>query len=360
MFATFASDATVAVLADWIELDHHLSERLKTTDSRVVRADRVISDDLEHAQETDPETGEVFDAEILDSKVEDRRQQLWDELSRRQDALGDSYPFVVVKSSTGWTLTTRRSGGSNHRIARLGYVMSLLIASFRHHHIQKQDSDPAEWERLERELADRFQSLAVFAAGNMFGPGTEVYWFGFPRPEHSGFHTALPRLVEAMRLGKLLEKPPYNTESDQDATVDLVAWRRFADGHYGALVLYGQVASGNKWNDKSIYAHIQDRFFHHFIEVPASKYLGATFIPFVLHSGIKVPKDGNLTGAIRDHARAMEAGHGLLIDRIRITELMSSGVGPQIQRHNAPLACESARAALQWIRETKAYCEIAN
>jgi hypothetical protein len=356
VLTAFTSDATVAVLADWVELDHLLSERPRTTDSHAVRADRAISDELEHGEQADPDSGETIDVEILDSRIEDRRQRLWDELSSRQEALGDAYPFVVSRSSTGWRITARKGGDVNSRIARLSYVLSLLLASFRHQHIQKQAANPDGWDKLEREIAGRFQSLAVLAASNVFGPRTQVYWFGSPRPDRTGFLTALRKLVDSMGLGTLRDKPPYNTEWDQDATIDLVAWRAFADGAYGALVLYGQVASGNNWKAKSVYSHINDRFFQHFVDVPATRYLGATFIPFVMHSDIGIPRDGDLVSAIKDHARAMEAGHGILIDRIRIAELMRTGLGPDSFRHDAPTKCASARSALRWIKQAKVYC----
>lgn len=355
MLAIFTSDATVAVLADWAELEHLLSERPRTTDTQVVRADRAISDEPEHGRQFDADSGETVEVEILDERIEDRRQRLWDELSYRQEALGESYPFEIASTSIGWALTTRKGGSGNARIGRLSYVLSLLLASFRHQHIRKQAGNPEGWDKLERDIAQKFQSLAVLAAGNVFGPRTQVYWFGFPRPDHTGFHRALPRLIETMGLGKLREVRPYNTDSDQDATVDLVAWRSFADRTYGALVLYGQVASGNNWNGKSIYAHINDRFFDHFIDVPASKFLGATFIPFVKHTNVVTPKDGNLVGAISDHARSMEAGHGILLDRLRIVELMSEGLATG-QRHNTPADCESARSALGWIKDARTYC----
>lgn len=359
MQAAFASDATVAVIADWVELDHYVSERHKTTDSRVVRADRIIDDELTHGNEFDEEIGETFDTEILDTKLEERRQRIWEELKRRQDALGEAYPFELKATSTGWALTTRKIGRGSVRIAQFAYIVALLVASFRNHHIDRNEQhDPSVWPTLEKSIASIFQLLSVLAAANVFGsPHTHVYWFGHPRPDHSGFHSALPNLIAKIGLGTLKPSPPYNTERDQDATVDLVAWRPFADGEYGALVLYGQVASGNNWQDKSIHSHLSERFLGHFVDEPASRYLGATFIPFIMHNSVRVPKDGNLAAAIRDFGRSLERGHGLLVDRLRIVELLATGLGPMRNRHNVGDLFDRAKSTIRWIKITKEYCQ---
>lgn len=357
MLTTFAIDSTVAVLTDWAELDHLISGRPRSTDSRVVRADRAIDDEPDHGDSYDAESGETVEIEILEGPLEERRQRLWIELITRQQALGDSYPFVVSATSTGWMIETRKGGTRDARIARLAYTVALLTASFKHQHILKQDSDPDTWTALEKEIADRFQALAVLAANNVFGPKTEVYWFGFPRTDHTGFAKALPLLVEKIGHGTIRDSQPYGTESDQDATVDLVAWRSFGDRTYGSLILFGQVASGNNWDSKSIYSHIDDRFFQHFVDPPAKHFLGATFMPFVLHTDTKTPRNGDLPGAITTTARILEISHGFLVDRIRITELMAAGIAEPERRHNAPPACESARTALSWVKKTRLYCE---
>lgn len=356
MLTTFANDATVAVLADWAELDHLLSSRRRSTDSRVIRADRTTTDEDEHGPSKDVAAKEIIEIEILEPAVDERRQRLWDELSRRQNALGEAYPFAVEPTATGWAITTRSGGHQNCRIARLGYIVALLTASFRHHHIQQQIAEPDEWVALEKEVASRFQALSVLAAGNIFGPRTQVYWFGFPRPNHSGFHVALRSLVEKIGYSTIRDTPPYGTENDQDATIDLVAWRTFGDRTYGSLLLFGQVASGNNWNAKSVFSQLNNRFFEHFTDEPARFYLGATFIPFVLYNDAKVPKDGNFAGAMDDMARSLERNHGLVADRIRVTELLAAGIIRPEQLHNNAPILESARSAMNWINRTRVYC----
>lgn len=358
MRAVFASDATRSVIADWIELELVMSGRTFISDATVVRADEALNEP-EHAEtEWDPdagEDGERLDREILESAAERRRAETWDELSHRQVALGDLYPFVLTTlGGGGWRLRLRTGGDQRVRVARWTYLAALVMASFRHHHIAKQKSDKAGFNTLEKHIAQHFQALSTFAAQNLLG---EVYWFGWPRPNKKKFRQALADLIARIGAGVLREKPPKNRRKIKDGTVDIIAWRSFGDRTYGSMLLYGQVASGSNWRTKPVKAYLRGQFLDHFYDLPSSQYLGATFIPFLLYTDLVTPPDGDMAAALVDEARQLEKDYGVVVDRLRLTELVGQGVGDKSGRHNCPDPCFTMLALVRWVRDCRLYCD---
>lgn len=351
----FASDATRSVIADWVELELLMSDRWSVTDADVVRAEGIMSDEDGHGEEYTDQNGEKLDREILQPAAEARRQEVWEELAYRQTALGACYPFVAAPTGDGgWQLRRRDGGYQNVRAARWTYIAALMMSSFRHRHVRRQNSDKAGYKALEKSIAKHFQALSALAASNLLG---QVYWFGWPRPDKTDFRQALAYVIKSVGSGVMREKAPKNRKQIKDGSVDIVAWRSFGDRTYGALMLYGQVASGNNWRDKPIRAYLSGLFFDHFADPPSDQHLGATFIPFLLHTDLKSPSDGDMVGALVDEARQLEKVYGTVIDRLRITELVGLGLGDSEDRHNCPDPCETAVQVVRWVRGCRAYCD---
>jgi hypothetical protein len=66
------------------------------------------------------------------------------------------------------------------------------------------------------------------------------------------------------------------------------------------------------------------KFLDWFVTHPSRFYLPAIFIPFVQHHNFEPVKAEAYDIAVRDYCRRTEITHGLVIDRLRIVELIAS------------------------------------
>jgi hypothetical protein len=353
----FSPDSTRAVMADWVELELALTDRRAVTDSLVVRTDETIEDDLNAGRaERDEDVHEDLDREILDNRAEKRRDDMWEELSLRQEVLGDLYPFVLApKGATSWQLTRREAPSVEVAVAHGVYTSALVMASFRHGHIRKQAKDDPQWQALEGKIAEHLQYLAAYGAAMLLG---EAYSFGWPRPDKSAFKDAAADAVACLGLGKVREDFPLDsTGKEKDGTVDVIAWRAFRDRTYGALVLYGQVASGANWNSKPIYTYLDEKFLRYLDPRPSKHYVGATFMPFLLHTEVADPAHGDMVGAIRSKAEGLEMTHGSVIDRVRLTELLGQGLPHGEKLHNCVDPEVALKSLAVWVQSCRVYCD---
>lgn len=91
-----------------------------------------------------------------------------------------------------------------------------------------------------------FEHLATIAAGNYLG-GTALRFASpradLPRP----FPAALLEVCNRMGEGVIRTRP---LRSSKDAKLDVVAWRDFPDRLPGKLIIFGQCASGQDWEEK--------------------------------------------------------------------------------------------------------------
>lgn len=353
----FSSDATRAVLADWVELELALTSRAFVTDSLVVRSDEPIADDFEEVgDQWDEGAYEMLDKEILDERDEIRRMDTWDELALRQEILGDLYPFELNQlGATNWQLKRRSSPNEDVATAHRVYLTTLIMSSFRHGHIRKQVKDDEKWKKLEAKIAELFQYLSVSGAAMLLG---EAYSFGWPRPDKSDFRKAAESAVAAMGLGKVRENFPLDSSGrEKDGTLDVIAWRTFRDRTYGALLLFGQVASGANWNSKPIFGYLHQKFLRYLDPTPTDHYIGALFMPFLLHTELVVQKTTTVSDAREDHARGLEMTHGIVIDRLRLTELLGRGLPGLTQLHNGRDPRVLLQDATEWVKDCRLYCE---
>lgn len=363
MLSVHGSDASRAVKADWVELSV-VADGLQVTDADYLRTFAPLDDDDTTSKvEHDPDAaddGEYLDSDILDSRQESQRAELYGELAYRQGLLGELYPFDLSTTSTGgWVLSYRRSATEAERIrvGRLAYLTALLMASFRHQHIVKANDADATFGDLLEQIHGQFQLLSVLAATHLLG---HVYWFGWPRPDGSDFKTALADLVAAIGHGRLKDpgQMPANRKNLKDGTIDLVAWKPLADDRYGSLIVYGQVASGNNWKNKSVGSTIAGDFLDYFQDSPALKYLEAIFIPFVLHTNMKPPASTPIEKALVDEARYWERNFGTVIDRPRLVQLAAERHLVDGTRYNTPELRTGMRSILRWTRACTSYCRM--
>ena len=232
----------------------------------------------------------------------------WAEIERRFRACGGnggSYPFDVT--SGGITL---KDGWRSS-----AYIFQLLLTK-----LGKNAGLPATYgERI-------FEHLSSHAGRLYFGGLTNsasFFRFGFPRPDRTGFLTALTDLCKELRAGSV-NKEAALVNKQQDSHLDVVVWRSFADQRESQLIGFGQCATGMNWQDKL--AELQPVNF-------ANEWLSERLYPepvrmFFLPQCIESKRWNHVTL----HA-------GLLFDRCRISSLTGQLVGKLSQE------CEGWSAA---------------
>jgi hypothetical protein len=158
------------------------------------------------------------------------------ELIDRSNHCGGAYPFDLGRGFIQYA-PNDHSGAI--------YIFLLLLHQF------GKDAGPsgAHGERLFEEVCCRAAELYFGGPGQ----GGRAAVFGFPRrilPK--SFCAALSALCFQMGegVGSNMNAPLVNDQ--KDATLDIVAWRNFADGRAGKIIGFGQCATGfSDWRQKA-------------------------------------------------------------------------------------------------------------
>lgn len=208
------------------------------------------------------------------------------ELEDRRSAAADSYPFIIDQ---GRVLQTQSD--PNKYVA---YIFCLLLSHF-------------GWKNQKNIAVNPwllFEDLSCIAAKH-YVQG-EVYQFGTSRRENglASFHDAINELC--VRLGEGAGIRTVKTLNKKDDHVDLVAWKGFADRRESKLILFGQCASGAKWEDKV--SELQpNAFWNHWMqESETSQLCRSFFVPHCI-----AYQDG-------EKWRYLARYGGILFDRCRI------------------------------------------
>lgn len=204
-------------LADWLELVALLSSDRNASIGDLGRA-LAVSNALE------AEAGDA-DNRLF---IEARGLEVWREIEARAAAAGPAYPYRLSQR-----------GLLEANIARdafSAYRFCLSLSYFGDPGLVGVNIRP-------RRL---FEDLATLAAGNHLGG--EACRFGSPRADlPAPFREALREVCSRLGEGAVL---PRATRSIKDDGLDVVAWKHFPDRLPGKLIIFGQCASGNDWNEK--------------------------------------------------------------------------------------------------------------
>jgi hypothetical protein len=310
--------APLATLADWMELWALTSPRRIATDSELT----AISQAGEDETPTDPIQA--------DAETEALFNDVFGELERRARAAGVAYPFVL--DARGTTLTAVAPPLSD---AQVVYVFCLLVSEYR----RAQLLAKPVFERHAAAVEDLFQVCSTIAAAGLLGGGAVS--FGFPRPDGSGFLTALRRTFEGrVREGRTeVAVRAGVTSHPKDAGIDVVAWRSFPDELPGKLYLLGQCASGAQYRNKSVRHFLAPFHGDWFTQQPGSPPIEALFVPFVLDQEL-TPRRGESMGEARAGLYlSLARSLGVLVDRCRMAYLVDLGAA---RAAAAPLEVERA------------------
>lgn len=356
MIEAFSPTDTQAQLADWLELSVVVNGKPASDVELLAAAD--ILDEPPHSTRDDEDSigSELVEEEIADTRTDELRSMVWNEVRFRIEALGDSYPFEVEARSQGGFLLGLRDEGDTQSQVVIAYQLMLMISAIRRGLFPKPEEFEERHKDLVKPIPGLFQDLAVIAASSVLG---ESYGFGFPRLDHTGFLAALQALRSAIGLGELRSPPSTTSRGTKDGTLDVVSWRRFRDAQYGSLIVYGQVASGTNWTDKSMRSHIVGKFLDHFLDAPSQEYMTSIFIPFVAHEEDQPQKNVPFRKVLTDCARSRERDFGLVLDRLRICELLATSRSEHVV-HNGSSLEDVMRRARGWIGDSLVYLDDVN
>lgn len=307
--------STRSVAADWVELQVLITDR-EVSEQQLLRA-RSTQAEPDHGDVLTDLDLEAVDSEILETENDELSQRVHEELSYREHILGDLYPFELAASYGKWLLRRREPDRDDARAAHDCYLSCLLISAM-HSELLPIATSHDLFSRSARVM----QIESFLAAAEVLGG--RAYWFGSPRPDQSGMLQAVQRLVGAMGLGEAPSTRPTGVSPNaNDGTVDIVAWRPFLDGQAGAIVAYGQVAAGRNWRSKPIKAFIEGDFLPWFVKHPSHKYVELLFVPILQHHELAERRSEDFRVVAREEARNREKNFGVVVDRLRITELMA-------------------------------------
>lgn len=305
-------DGTRSELADWLEVSSLTGPNRGVGRAELFGLPDANRDDT-RTIETDPETEELLETDILGSEASEISGDIFEELLFRARTLANGYPFALSGREPHWLLRPHAATTSDGKTtsAQAVYKFCLLASAIRDGIIHG-----AAAEKLAAGIPRLFQAVATEAAADVLGG--ESISFGWPRPDGTAFVPALQNLTARMGMGALAaETPLWSRGREKDAGVDIIAWRGFADGRPGKLVLFGQVASGRNWPDKSVKVDIP-RFLSWFSKPPAKHCIPAIFIPFPQHHACAGRRDTAFDMVAAAEAWLREQEVGLVIDRMRI------------------------------------------
>lgn len=229
--------------ADWLELTALLSPGKQSSSGDLVSALKISS---------------IF-GPYEDEKIEIFSTEVFNEIEQRVKSAGHAYPFElklpVLHARDNWEDYP-------------AYIFCLCLSYF-------------GWSRRHGNtlslMFERLSSIAAkhFIAGN-YVKGESVK-FGFPRDNdiHKSFKKALVQLCTL--IGEA--KGGGESAQDKDGKLDIVAWRNFPDGMPGKLIMFGQCAAGNDWEDKISELYPDNFCKKWMIEQPASPLIRSFFMP---------------------------------------------------------------------------------
>ena len=283
------------------------------------------------------------DEAIIDDRHFEYADDILRELEWRSEILGEDYPFNLTPSKSGMSWRLRPAlPNKDCNTAQLAYVVCLLIAAIRYRFLIGDGYD-----LVEASAPQIMQDISTVAARELVQG--EVFSMGFPRKDGLGFRMALQDFVTAVGVGSVKDPPPASQiSSAKDGGIDLIAWRAFGDRRNPALLTYGQVASGQKWEEKSVSGVIDGKFLHWLEPHPTKHYFPSMFIPFMQHESLVVKNGRDFDEVLKDKLESLEKTLGVVVDRIRIAELLDE-VPDRISEQNSELF----QQLVEWLKAIK-------
>lgn len=253
----FSSDLNDHDLGDWLELSLLSSKDGVLSFPELQRQFGILQEE---------------DDEDSDYRAEELTQKLNEIIQDRMVRVGeDSYPFVY--SDDGNQLLLKEELKEPDVV----YMFCLILSHTRVGDVLNGAFLPNITDAVRR----LFQGCStVAAAGYVEG---NAIWFGFPRPDKTGFLEKLEKTYAILKDGKPIRNQlPGTSPSPKDEEIDIIAWKKRADVDVPAYYMLAQVASGNNWEGKSLKGQpIQTFHRNWFHPSPACEAQAAMFMPML-------------------------------------------------------------------------------
>jgi hypothetical protein len=312
-------------VADWVEL-----EALAAPDGRMGFG-TLIS---QVALSEDEQIQNIADEDIAQDGLVLRVQN---EISRRQRTIGDDYPFRIDDQGHALQLV--------EPVTLVGSVY--LFCLFLTHAFDATIVPKSLAPKVTNKTRDLFQACSTVAAGGyVTGPAIS---FGFPRPDGTAFLAALHRVYALFGDGRPHTKPRAAwSKKVKDNGIDIIAWRRSADGLPCDLYLIAQVASGADWEEKSV---VPDREHFHkywFEAAPGSQPQDAMFTPFGLEPD--EPEDTtSYEDVLKDYMQSIAYRYGTLFYRERVAKYLAKGLDLVAKGENHIERVKDIKTIVSWV-----------
>lgn len=302
MIAVPDESAHRSKIADWLEM-----KAISAPDGRVAFSTLISATAVAENEQAE----DIGDEDIEEDELVLSAQG---EISRRQNNIGEGYPFRIDNNGRAMQFVTP--------VSEVGSVY--LFCLFLSHAFDRTIVSKALAPKVTNKTRDLFQACATIAAGGYVrGPSIS---FGFPRPDGATFLKALHRVYKLFGDGTPRKKPRVAAAKKiKDNGIDIIAWRRSIDGLPCTLYLIAQVASGADWEDKSVIVDRQHFHKYWFDVEPGSQAQDAMFMPFELEP--EDPEDGTqYEDVLKDHMQSIGYRFGTLFYRDRIAKHLADGL----------------------------------
>ena len=289
-------DGGICDLVDWIEFKALSNEFLTYKLSDL----RSLHEELEDTVDDDISFQDNLDESKLD--------EVFSEISLRESSLDDAYPFKLDNN----TYELIASKPEETTLGGWIYMYCLIVSHAKPDTVLKTSIGLTNSDKRR----DHLQVAATYAAGAVLGNAVS---FGFPRPEQTEILQAIKTVfTEHIKEGRCLDQPKDGCLThSKDAGIDVIAWMSFFDNLPGRLIMYGQVASGYNWKEKSIINDVKKFYDTFFSDEPGSHWVPSMFIPFCLD------KEG--AEQLSNRVNFLTKEFGIIFGRYRLPRLAQIG-----------------------------------
>lgn len=206
----------VHVLADFAELKCWQSEGTSK---------RNLASDMGKLDENDYSDG-VPEEDASNQKLD----EAFNEIGRRQMACGEGYPFCIDPSGH---VLRQKAPAERDIFILYKYLLLATRLNMNRHRVQAAING-----------TELFEFVAAEAARNYFGPQAEFLVFG-AQPGSPRFADRVNQLCKKLGEGGGLSSEDPLVSRVRDGKLDIVVWKHFADHLPGKLIAFGQCKTGS-------------------------------------------------------------------------------------------------------------------
>jgi hypothetical protein len=169
--------------------------------------------------------------ESEDDKLDASLEDVLLELQRRPKYTANKYPFDFSR----YSIRLKEGQGLQKN------VYLFLLLSCRFNMLKSKVHNGIDATML-------FERLCAHVAKNYFGDNSDSFVFGTSVP--GSFEAKVKDMISRIGEGESFKNPNNNLPTKNDDSIDIIAWKEFADKRMGKLIAFGQCKTGtSSWRD---------------------------------------------------------------------------------------------------------------